>query len=168
MTEPERERTFTWEAPMATAGAMFNRDPLTWMREMKEGRIPAPPAARLLNFEIEEIESGRVVFSMKAEEWMSNPALVLHGGLTATILDTVLTLCVMTKLPPNRYATTLDLGVKFVRPVKPDGGIVRAEGIAVHVGTTVATSEARAYDGAGRLVAHATSTLALLDAPAGP
>ena len=165
MTDIVRERTFAWDPPGATASAIFNRDPMTWLREMKDGIVPAPPAARLLGFDIEAVDDGRVVFVMRAEEWMSNPALVLHGGLTSALLDTVLTLAVMTKLPPHKYATTLDLHVHFVRAVKPNGELLRAEGRAVHVGNTVATSEGRAYDEAGRLVAHATATLALLDSP---
>ena len=166
MTDRVRERTFTWDPPMATASAIFNRYHLTWLREMKEGIVPPPPAARLLGFRIESVDDGRVVFSMRAEEWMSNPALVLHGGLMSALLDTVLTLSVMTKLPDDRYASTLDLHVHFVRPVTPNGEVVRAEGLAVHVGTTVATAEARAYGASGKLVAHATATLALLNAPA--
>lgn len=165
MKEILRERTFRWDAPSQTASAIFNRDHLTWLREMMDGVVPAPPAARLLGFDMESVDDGRVVFTMAAEEWMSNPALALHGGIMSALLDTVLTLSVMTKLPPHRYATTIDLHVQFVRPVKPDGGVVRAEGLAVHVGNTVATAEGRAFDAAGRLVAHATTTLAIVDAP---
>src|ERR1700761_7111419 len=100
MKEIVRERSFTWDAPAATARAIFGRDPVAWLREMQEGIVPAPPAARLMGFEIIGVEAGRVQFSMRAEEWMSNPTGVIHGGLTSTLLDTVLTLAVQTKLPP--------------------------------------------------------------------
>lgn len=36
---------------------------------------------------------------MRAEEWMCNPAAVVHGGMAATLLDTVVTLAVVPKLP---------------------------------------------------------------------
>jgi uncharacterized protein (TIGR00369 family) len=163
MKELIRERTFSWDPPAATARAIFGRDHLTWLREMQEGVVPPPPAARLMGFEIDTVESGRIIFSMRAEEWMSNPAAVIHGGLTSTLLDTVLTLAVTTQLPTNRYCTTIDLHVHFVRPLLPNGGIVRAEGNSVHVGTNVATAEGRAHDAQGRLVAHATATLAILE-----
>ncbi len=164
MKEVVRERSFTWDSPRATASAIFGRNPLTWLREMQQGLVPAPPAARLMGFDITDIESGRVEFSMRAEEWMANPTGVIHGGLTSTLLDTVLTLAVQTTLPPERFCATLDLHVHFVRPILPDGQPVRGEGVAVHVGNTVGTAEARAYDAAGKLVAHATATLAILDA----
>lgn len=163
MKEIVRERSFTWDSPMTTAKAIFGRDPVGWLREMQDGAIPQPPAAHLMGFEIVHAEAGRVAFSMRAEEWMANPTGVIHGGLTSTLLDTVLTLAVQSSLSPERYCTTIDLHVHFVRPIVPDGGVVKAEGVAVHVGNTVATAEGRAYDAAGKLVAHATATLAILD-----
>jgi acyl-coenzyme A thioesterase PaaI-like protein len=51
----------------------------------------------------------------------------------------------------------------FVRPILPDGQPVSGEGRAVHIGTNIATAEGRAHDGNGKLVAHATATLAILD-----
>ena len=164
MKEIVRERNFSWDPPMATAKAIFGRDPVAWLREMQERLIPQPPAAHLMGFEIVHAEAGRVSFSMRAEEWMANPTGVIHGGLTSTLLDTVLTLAVQSSLPAERYCTTIDLHVHFVRPIAPDGGIVKAEGVAVHVGKSVATAEGRAYDAGGKLVAHGTATLAILEA----
>jgi uncharacterized protein (TIGR00369 family) len=160
-----RERTFSWDPPLATAQAIFGRDHLEWMNDMKNGAVPAPPAARAMGFEIEAVELGRVAFSMRAHEWMANPAGVLHGGVTSMLLDTVLTLAVQTKLGPAQYCTTIDLHVHLVRPIPPDGEKITAVGSAVHVGSTVATSEGRAHDASGRLVAHATATFAVLDLP---
>src|SRR5579863_88487 len=151
-----RERTFTWDAPLTTARAIMGREPLHWLREMMEGKIPPPPAARLMDFGIEAIEDGRVVFSMPTGEWMTNPAGVIHGGMSSTLLDTVMTLAVNTKLPAARMATTLDLHVRFLRPLFPTGDRVLAEGLAIHVGQSVGTAEGRVHDAKGRLIAHAT------------
>jgi uncharacterized protein (TIGR00369 family) len=163
MKEIVRERNFTWDAPAATASAISGREPLSWMREMQAGIVPSPPASRFMGFDCTEVEPGRIVFTMRAQEWMANPTGVLHGGMVSTLLDTVLTLAVQTQLPKERYCTTIDLHVHMVRPIQPDGELVQAEGLAVHVGTTIATAEGRAHDARGRLVAHATATLAILD-----
>ena len=161
-----RERTLAWDAPEATAQAIVGRDPLVWMREMMEGKIPAPPAARLMDFGMESVELGKVVFSMKTHEWMANPVGVIHGGMAATLLDTVMTLAVTSKLPPEKMCTTLDLHIRFLRPLFPTGEKVIGEGVAVHVGATFGSAEGRLYNAVGKLVATGTASLAIIDAAA--
>jgi uncharacterized protein (TIGR00369 family) len=163
-TEAVRERTFTWNAPMDTARSIVGRDPMTWLSDMMAGKIPAPPAARLLDFSIESVEEGRVVFGMRTHEWMANPAGVIHGGMSATLLDTVMTLAVVSKIPPEKMCTTIDLQVRFLRPLFPNGEKVTGEGVAVHVGTNFGTAEGRIHDAKGRLIAHGTASLAIVDA----
>lgn len=58
---------------------------------------------------------------MQAHEWTANPAGVVHGGFTSTLLDTVLTLAVQAMLRGDRMATTVDLHVHMVRPALPNG-----------------------------------------------
>ncbi|MDE2481980.1 MAG: PaaI family thioesterase [bacterium] len=166
MTEPRRERTYTWNDPREIARAIVGREHREWMTMMKEGALPHAPFASTLAFEIEEIGDGRVVFSMPLAEWMCNPTGVVHGGVSATLLDSVLTLSVLTRLPREKLCTTIDLNVHFVRPLFPSGARIRAEGSALHVGTTVATAEARLLDERDRLIAHATTSLAIIDAVA--
>lgn len=168
MNDGVRERTFTWQAPAETSSAIFGRDPMVWLREMQTGAVVPPPAAHLMAFEIETVEPGRIVFSMRAHEWMSNPTGVVHGGLTSTLLDTVLTLAVQSTLSSERYCTTLDLHAHFVRPIQPDGEKIVGEGLPVHVGKTVATAEGRAHNASDKLVAHATATLAIVAVPGAP
>ena len=159
-----RERTFTWDAPAATMAKIMGRDPIEWLHAMMRGEVPAPPAAHLMGFTIEEAEIGHVAFSMRAEEWMSNPVGVVHGGMTATILDTVITLAVQTKLPPEKFCTTVDLHIQLVRSVPPDSRIIVAHGYAVHVGRSIGTARGEAFDEDGRLIATATGTFSILEA----
>ncbi|MBV8490989.1 MAG: PaaI family thioesterase [Candidatus Eremiobacteraeota bacterium] len=139
-------------------------DGLTWLEQLRDGRIDPPPIVVSCGMRLEEVESGRIVFTMSAQPWMSNPTGVVHGGMPATLLDTVLTLAVVSTMPPGKLCQTVHLTVHYVRPIFPNGERIRAEGLAVHVGTTMATSEARAFNHLGKLVAHATATLAILDA----
>jgi uncharacterized protein (TIGR00369 family) len=166
MTDRERERSFRWSDPRELALRGFSMTGIDFITAIKDGTLPPPPAAAMLDFEIDSVEPGRVVFSMPAHEWMTNPASVVHGGVTATLLDTVLTLAVVTMLPAGRTAQTLDLNLHFVRPVFPNGERVTAEGVALHVGSTVATAEGYVRNAAGKLIAHGTTTLAVLDAAA--
>ena len=164
MKELVRQRTFSWDAPQKTLAAIAGVPALEWMSAMQRGDIPSPPAARLMGFEIETVEEGHIAFTMRAEEWMANPMGVVHGGMTATILDTVTTMAVQTKLPGEVYCTTVDLHVQYVRSAAPDSRIIKADGWAVHVGRTIGTARGEAYDEGGRLIATATGTFAILAA----
>jgi len=61
----------------------------------------------------------------------------------------------------TRWAT-LELKANFTRAITAGTGPVRCIGTVVHGGRTVVTTEARLEDGAGRLLAHATSTILVL------
>lgn len=157
-----RERTITWDAPQATLAQIAGRPQLEWMEAMKRGEIPAPPTAHLMGFDIDTVEEGHVAFTMRAEEWMANPMGVVHGGMTSTILDTVITLAVQSKLPPEKFCTTVDLHVQFVRSAAPDSRVIKAHGYAVHVGRSIGTARGEAHDEDGLLIATATGTFAIL------
>lgn len=157
-----RQRTHQWTDPRELALKAFDQHGIAWLEMMKAGELPPPPIVETLGMAIETVEPGRIVFSMQAEEWMCNPAAVIHGGMTATLLDTVLTLAVVSKLDQGKTCQTIQMNVHFIRPVFPTGEKMTAEGVAVHVGSTVGTAEGRLFDARGKLVAHATATLAVL------
>jgi uncharacterized protein (TIGR00369 family) len=163
MAEPDRERTFRWTDPRALARRALTEDGIDWVRMMKSGELPPAPVIEALGMQPEELEPGRIVFSMHAQEWMCNPAAVVHGGMIATLLDTVLTVAVLSRLQRGRTCQTIQMNVNFVRPLLPTGEKVSAEGIALHVGTTIGTAQGNLHDAGGRLIAHATATLAILD-----
>jgi uncharacterized protein (TIGR00369 family) len=54
--------------------------------------------------------------------------------------------------------TRTELKVNFVRPVVTGTGRLRSEGRIIHVGSRLATAEARLTDAAGKLYAHAVGT----------
>ncbi len=143
---------------------VLGRDHVEWMQAMIAGKIMPPPFAQTLDLRMESAEPGRVTFASAASPWMCNPAGIIHGGLAATLLDSVVTLAVMSKLPAQKLCTTLDLNVHFVRPLFPNGVKLVAEGIAVHIGSTIGTAEGRLKDENGRLIAHGTASLAIIDA----
>ena len=163
MTQATRERTFRWTDPKTLALRAFEQPGLGWLEQLKAGALPPPPIIDAMGFRLEEVEHGRVVFSMRAEEWMCNPAVVVHGGMAATLLDTVLTLAVVSKLPRGKTAQTVQMNVNYVRPLLPTGEKAVAEGVALHLGKTIGTAEGRVHDARGKLIAHGTATLAILD-----
>lgn len=131
------------------------------LRGMLEGELPAPPIARVLDFTLLEVEEGRVVFAGTPGEDFLNPLGSIHGGWTATIMDSALACCVMSTLQPGEGYTTAEFKVNLTRPLFPETGRVTCEGRLVHRGRTLATSEAFLRDGNGKLLAHGTETCAI-------
>ena len=114
--------------------------------------------AGLLDMEIDDLTVGHVVFTAVTRPAFGNPLGTLHGGITATLLDSAMTCAVMSALPAGMAATTLDLSVRYLRPAALDGGRLWAVGDLVHQGRTVATAEGRLVDERDRLIATATTT----------
>jgi uncharacterized protein (TIGR00369 family) len=88
----------------------------------------------------------------------------VHGGFTATLLDSALGCAIFSTLLKSDVWTTLELKLNYVRPLTQDTGPVRAEGRIVHRGRSVATSEGDLKDRAGTLYAHATTTCMIFPA----
>jgi uncharacterized protein (TIGR00369 family) len=160
-TTAVRTRTVAWEDPLVSARAGANLSGIDYLRAIAHGNLPPPPIALLLGFDIDEVEEGRVVFTAETGEHQYNPIGVVHGGVAATLLDSVMGCAVHSRLPRGRGYTTLEIKVNFVRAIKHDNGPLRAIGTLVHMGGKTATAEGRLLDGEGRLVAHATTTCML-------
>src|SRR5271167_1713861 len=76
--EQRRSRSFSWEDPAATAAAAVGLSGLQTMRAIVDGTLAPPPIARMLDFEIVEVENGRAVFATQPAEWMYNPIGMVH------------------------------------------------------------------------------------------
>ena len=141
-------------------------DGIAFLTAIKDGELPPPPIAELLGFEIRDVERGRVTFAMRPEEKHYNPIGMVHGGVTATLLDTVMGCALQTTLDAGFGYSTADIQVRYVRPVTLQTGTVVAEGTLLHRGRRTAVAEAKLYDEQlGRLLATATSTLLTVEKP---
>lgn len=160
--ETTRRRTITWEDPTAYSRKAPTTSGLEFLRAIGRGELPVPPMMRTLGIEPVKADEGRVVFAAEPQEYHYNTLGVAHGGLAATLVDTAMACAVHSLLPPGVNCTTLELKVNFIRPLQIGMGRVLGEGRAVHVGSRVATADARVIDEAGTLYAHGTTTCLLL------
>ena len=87
-----------------------------------------------------------------------NPLGSVHGGIAATLLDSVMGCCIHTTLKAGTGYTTVEIKVNYIRAMTDKTGQVRAEGKVINVGARIATSEGRLVDAAGKLLAHGTTT----------
>ena len=132
------------------------------MQKMAAGELPQPAIAETLGFRLVEAEHGRAVFECEPAEFHYNPIGTVHAGLASTLLDSAMGSAFVTTLDAGVGWTTLELKANFTRPMTVETGTVRCIGTVVHPGRQVATTEARLEDAAGRLLAHATSTILVL------
>jgi uncharacterized protein (TIGR00369 family) len=160
-----RTRTFSWTDPARIAEQLGRRGGLDLLRAMCAGELPAPPIMHTLDLGRMEVDEGRVVVYLDPREFHYNPLGTVHGGVLSTLLDTAAACAVHTTLPAGTGYTSLDLNVKFLRPVTVDSGELRCEGSVLSRGRRTALAEARLTDGSGRLAAHATSSCLLFDLP---
>src|SRR5437762_14105463 len=126
------------------AGAAF-------LRAIAERKLPPPPIANLMGFDIGEVGAGRVIFGVGPQEYHYNPIGMVHGGLAATLLDSAMGCAVHSLLPEGRAYTTLELKVNFIRALRHDTGVVKAMGKVIHLGGKVATAEGRVLVAEGKL-----------------
>jgi uncharacterized protein (TIGR00369 family) len=161
-----RSRTFHWTDPAVTAAQLGRRTGLELLQAMTTGELPAPPIMHTLGVDRIEAEDGRVVVALHPQEFHYNPLGTVHGGVLSTLLDTAAACAVHSTLPAGVGYTSLDLTVKFLRPVTIASGELHCTGTVLQRGRRTALAEARLTDTAGKLVAHATSTCLLFDLPA--
>ena len=131
---------------------------LEFVRGLVDGTFPLNTFARTLGYDVTEADSGRVVVTVEPSDAHLNPAGTVHGGLTATLLDTCMGLAIQSTLERGVSQTTLEFKISLVRPITPDTGPIKAEGLVLSRGRRVGTAEGRVTDGNGRLLAHGTTT----------
>jgi uncharacterized protein (TIGR00369 family) len=160
-----RSRTYEWEDPRVSAAAVGGQSGLAFLQGMLAGSVPPPPIMATLGFTLEEVAAGRVVFAMEPGEEHYNPIGSVHGGVYATLLDSATGCSVQSMLPEGMGYTSLDLTVKFLRPMTVDTGKIRAVGTVLNHGRRTALAQAELLDSRDRLLAHATSSCMLLELP---
>lgn len=130
---------------------------LEFVRGLASGELPLNTIARTLGYDVVEAERGRVLVTLIPTGEHLNPSGTVHGGLTATLLDSCMGLAILSTLD-KEASTTLEFKISLIRPITPETGEIRAEGKVLNVGRRIGTAEGRVVDGQGRLLAHGTTT----------
>jgi len=131
---------------------------LEFVQGLADGTLPLNTIARTLGYDVAEAANGRVVVTAQPTDAHLNPAGTVHGGLAATLLDSCMGLAVQSTLDQGWGQTTLEFKISLLRPITPETGLIRAEGVVLSRGRRVGTAEGRLTDGTGRLLAHGTTT----------
>lgn len=152
------------ETQMPDLAALAELDGFEQLQALFDGRLPGPPIAETLGLDGFGGEPGAIHVELVPEHRHYNPLGSVHGGVLSTLLDTAAACSVHSTLSPGERYTSVDLTVKFLRPVTVDSGRLRAEGSVLQRGRRTALAQAQLYDAGRRLVAHATSTCMIFPA----
>jgi uncharacterized protein (TIGR00369 family) len=131
---------------------------LEFVRGLASGTLPLNTIAETLGYDVAEADKGRVVVTLVPTNAHLNPAGTVHGGLTATLLDSCMGLAIQSTLDKAVSQTTLEFKISLVRPITPETGPIKAEGVVLNCGRRIGTAEGRVTDAQGRLLAHGTTT----------
>jgi uncharacterized protein (TIGR00369 family) len=127
-----------------------------------EGRAPMPPAAATLGFELIAVDpdEGTIDLSFRATEAFTNPVGNVLGAYLAAMLYDTVGPALLATLAPDRFQSTLQMNVQFLRPVRP--GRVTAHGRVVGFYGDTAALAATLHDPDGETVSTATATAKII------
>ena len=131
---------------------------LEFVQGLVDGTLPLNTMAETLGYDVAEAAGGRVVVTARPNGAHLNPAGTVHGGLAATLLDSCMGLAIRSMLEKGLAQTTLEFKISLVRPITPETGLIKAEGLVLTCGRRIGTAEGRITDDRGRLLAHGTTT----------
>lgn len=125
------------------------------------------PLLKALGIEPVAAEAGESRIRLSVGEKHLRTLGMLHGGVTATLLDTALGYAVMSLAAEGYHAVTVQLNVNYTRPAAV-GETLEAVGRVLHHGnlTAVATGEVR--NETGELIATASGTFLYCRTPPAP
>jgi len=112
------------------------------------------PFVELLGFELQKFEGGEAEIAFAPQPEHENSFSVVHGGASMTLLDVVMAHAARS-VEPAMGCVTIEMKTSFMRAAR---GPLLAKGSLLHRTATMAFTEGRIFDAAGKLCAHATGT----------
>jgi len=112
--------------------------------------------SKLIGMKLVDLRPDEAVISIEMRDDLRQPDGVLHGGVTATLIDTAMAFAIRTRLPVNESSTTIDLTVHFLRPHTT--GTITCTARIVRAGKRIFTMAADVENEDGKLIATAVSS----------
>lgn len=130
------------------------------LRRVVAGEAPPSPISRLIGFTSTHIDLGHSIIELDAGERHANPMGTLHGGVLCDLGDAAMGTALATTLEDDETFTTLDLTVKFFKPIWNARIVATAH--VVKRTRTLGLIECEITDESGSLVAKLYSTCMVL------
>lgn len=114
------------------------------------------PFSRLIGMELVDLHLDEAVIKIEMRDDLRQPSGVLHGGVTATLIDTAMAFAVRTRLALDEATATIDLTVHYLRPHIT--GTFTCTARVVRAGKRIFTVAADVVNEDGKHIATAVST----------
>ena len=125
-------------------------------RAFAENALHTLPFSKLIGMWLEDLQPDLAVISIDMRDDLRQPSGVLHGGVTATLIDTAMAFAVRTRLAITEATATIDLTVHYLRPHMTGKFICTAK--VVRAGKRIFTVSADVHGSEGKLIATGLST----------
>lgn len=130
-------------------------------RQFAAERLNDLPFAKLIGMRLVNMQPGEAVIEIEMRDDLKQPSGVLHGGVTATLIDTAMAFAVRTYLSDTEPTATIDLTVHYLRPHVDGKAICTAR--VVRPGKRIFTVSAEVHNEQGKLIATGLSTYTRLE-----
>lgn len=119
------------------------------------------PFWKHMGIRIKEMQPGHVKLTIKAKEELLQMYGVMHGGATASLIDTAIAMSAWSLHQPGYRVVTVEMKINYFAPIYPNE-IIEAAAEVVNNGNTLVVGKAEVKNQEGKLVAYATATFMLL------
>ncbi|WP_018921391.1 PaaI family thioesterase [Salsuginibacillus kocurii] len=109
------------------------------------------------------LENGSFQMKIPITPLVYNSLHIVHGGITATLIDMVTGGVIHAHLPETKGAVTTDLQLRYFKPGK--GNELTCYGTLLRLGQSLCTAEGIIFDDKGDLIAKGTATYAVIEKP---
>ena len=117
---------------------------------------------QLLGMHIETADAGKGKVSIRVDERLMHPQMIVHGGVIFALADTAMSMAILSMHQAGTRVSTIEAKINYLLPVR--SGELVAEGSIVQHGRSIAVLEATVYnlyDGTSQAVARVLGTFSI-------
>lgn len=135
---------------------------LTGLLEKQSGQYKTYLAG-LTQIQSQVLPNGDFEMTIPIQPLIYNPLRMVHGGITATLLDTTLGTAVTNHLPDDLTVVTSEIKVNYLKPGV--GKHLRCVAKMIHRGKHLCVAEAKVYSDKDEIIASGSGTFFIVKKP---
>ena len=125
-------------------------------KEYAANALHSLPFAQLIGMRLVDLRLDEAIIAVEMRDDLRQPSGVLHGGVTATLIDTAMAFAVRTRLEKEAKTATIDLTVHYLRPHWTGTATCKAR--VLRAGNRIFAVTADVTNEEGKLIATGLST----------